>query len=151
MRAKLLIPLILSLFLSGCVYLQKGRDSEEAVFQPQQVKIGDSVIDVELAVTAEERSKGLSGRAVLPASQGMLFVFADKRIPGFWMRGMFFSIDIIWIADNEIVGITAVVPLPTSTDLQIYYPPQPVNRVLEVTSGTSRTKGWQVGDKVEYQ
>src|SRR3989338_662243 len=59
---------------------------------------------VELAVTPAQRERGLSGRDRLEPRSGMLFVFEDDGVRGFWMKGMTFPIDIIWIDDERVVG-----------------------------------------------
>ena len=48
---------------------------------------------------------GLSGYAGLPEDAGMLFVFPEPIQPTFWMKGMLFAIDIIWIRDGTVVQI----------------------------------------------
>ena len=56
------------------------------------IKIGDEVINVELALTNEERTQGLSGRGNLEKNEGMLFIF---DVPGeyyFWMKDMNFQL-----------------------------------------------------------
>lgn len=59
--------------------------------------VNDIAISVELALTDEERARGLGGREVLPQNTGMLFVFPYSAPHGIWMDGMRFPIDIIWL------------------------------------------------------
>src|ERR1700693_3117585 len=49
-------------------------------------KSGVHVFSVELAVTDEERQKGLMFRRSLPESQGMLFDFKRDQDISMWMR-----------------------------------------------------------------
>ena len=53
----------------------------------------------ELADTSSERTKGLSYRTEIP-KEGMLFIFPNKGIQGFWMKDMLFPIDILWLTDE---------------------------------------------------
>ena len=46
------------------------------------------------------QEQGLSGKSQLAQDQGMLFVFAQPGKYYFWMKGMNFSIDIIWIGED---------------------------------------------------
>ena len=57
-----------------------------------EMKIGETVFEVETADTDEERARGLSGRISLPENQGLLFDFVVPSRPGFWMKEMNFPI-----------------------------------------------------------
>ncbi|MCX6746162.1 MAG: DUF192 domain-containing protein [Candidatus Parcubacteria bacterium] len=116
-----------------------------------QVKIDGKVIKVDIAKTPEEQANGLSGWEKLADNQGMLFVFKDKRYRDFWMQGMKFPIDIIWIEDNKIIDIAKNTPVPTDeNNPPIYRPLSEVNYVLEVKAGYCEAKNIKVGDTVEY-
>ena len=116
-----------------------------------QVHINDTVIDVEIAKTLAEQQLGLGGRESLDQNKGMLFIYADKRIPGFWMKGMQFSLDMIWIEDDKVVDILSNVPVATTTPLPHYWPKQPINYVLEVNAGFSEKNNIKIGDMVEFR
>jgi len=151
MKIKLLVILILTLLLSGCSNIKENVYQQASVFAPQQIKIGDKIIDIELAVTPAKKAKGLSGRANISVDYGMLFIFDDYQIRTFWMKGMLAPIDIIWINDDIIVGINDNLPIPKAgEELVYYYSPAEINRVLEVAAGTARANNWQVGDRLEY-
>lgn len=116
--------------------------------------IGGEKINVELANTPEKRSLGLSNRKSLNENEGMLFIFDKQDInPAFWMKDMNFSIDIIWINDEKIVQIDKGVPAPEpqtpETKLPLYRPAQPIDYVLEVTSGFSEENEIEVGNAVD--
>ncbi len=116
------LPVFLSVFHNGS---DKGK-----------VMIRGHVINVEVANTPESRMKGLAGREKLGVNDGMLFVMDEKRYHTFWMDGMKFPIDIIWISDNKIVDLTKNVPIPTdSKDIPVYRPATEVDKVLEVNAG----------------
>jgi hypothetical protein len=100
-----------------------------------------SLSDIEFADTSLERERGLSGRAVLPDDYGMLFVFPEPDLYGFWMKDMLVPIDIIWVnADGTIAGITE--SISPDTYPAAFFPPAPVPYVLEVRAGLSRERGW---------
>ena len=106
---------------------------------------------MELAVTAEERARGLMGRASLDNDEGMLFIFPGETSPGFWMQGMLISLDLIWIDSRlNVVGVTANVPPHSgSGSPPTYHPPQPVLYVLEVAAGVTGELGIVPGSLVE--
>lgn len=126
--------------------------------------LGGEVFEVELARTILEKARGLSGREGLGENEGMLFVFGAPAAQSFWMKGMKFPIDIIWIQGDRIVGFAEnVQPEPglrldgvaTATQagksdfaLKIYSSPEPVDRVLEVRAGTVARLDVKIGDQI---
>jgi phosphatidylglycerol:prolipoprotein diacylglycerol transferase len=125
--------------------------SQEALFKTIDLKIGDQSLKVEVVDTSEKITLGLSGRDQIGAD-GMLFVFANPRVPGFWMKEMKFDLDLIWINEMKIIGITKNVPAPPLTtpehQLQTYYPPGLVDMVLEIPAGQADFYNLQAGDRV---
>ena len=116
-----------------------------------QFRVGAHSFDVEIASTAPARAQGLSGRDGLPENGGMLFVFPSAGKYGFWMKDMKFVLDLVWIHGDHVVGVTENV-LPESGrtifTLTSYYPPEPVERVLEIPAGAVKRYGIAVGDNV---
>ena len=66
------------------------------------------------------------------------------------MKDMQFSIDIIWVKDNTIVGVIKNLPIPTELPLPIYSPPEPINFVLELNSGAADEYNITIGDTIEF-
>lgn len=120
---------------------------------PDTIKIGDKTIKVEIADSPEEHEKGLSGRDSLPKDAGMLFVLPENSEPIFFMSGMKFSIDIIWIADNKIIGFSQNLEPPgpdTPQDqLPLYKAPAPVDYVLEVNANFVQENKITTDTKIE--
>jgi uncharacterized protein len=118
------------------------------------LQVGTQTIMVEVRDNDDERRLGLSGRPPLKDDQGMLFDFRDSKIttPGFWMKDMKFDIDIIWIKNGRIIGITknAQRPLSNQDNLPRYYPPSEIDMVLEVLAGWSNRHNIKVGDQVKF-
>lgn len=115
----------------------------------QNYKIGSAEIQVQIANTVKTRMEGLSGREKLADNEGMLFVFPYSGKHGFWMKDMNFDLDIVWIKENKIVGISEGVKKPETKNmlsLETFYPPEDVNMVLEVNSGFSKANGLKIGD-----
>jgi uncharacterized membrane protein (UPF0127 family) len=116
-----------------------------------EIAIGDAVVDAEVADDDAERALGLGGRDRLARNAGMYFVLPDDR-PRFWMKGMRFPLDMIWIKAGRVVDVTADVPNePRGTpdsELPSYSPARPANRVLEVEAGWAKRHGVGRGDRV---
>jgi len=65
-----------------------------------------ATVEVRIADTWEKRYTGLSETDELGADEGMLFVHDSEGTPGYVMRDMAFSIDMVFIdADGEITTI----------------------------------------------
>lgn len=129
-----------------------GPDGKILVKDIKQVTIGEAVIKVEVAVSPQSRQQGLSGRGSLGADEGMLFIFEEKSRHQFWMKGMNFALDFIWIADGSVVDISQRIPAPFGTfDLpRILRPAVKVDQVLEVNAGVVESSKIKIGDKVTY-
>jgi uncharacterized membrane protein (UPF0127 family) len=108
---------------------------------------------VDVADTMMKQARGLSGRESLGEDEGMFFIFHATGTHGFWMKDMKIPIDIIWILNDHVVGVEENVQPESEKSmfsLTRYYPPEPVNRVLEVPAGTVQKYGFKAVDAVEY-
>ena len=116
------------------------------------LQVGPQTLMVEVATSTPAMEQGLSDRTSMGQDQGMLFDFGSGSwlYPSFWMKDMDFNLDFIWIEQNKIVGITSDVPAPTTADesLPYYYPPSPVDEVLEVNAGWAQKNHIMLGDAV---
>ena len=115
--------------------------------------IGEAAFEAEVAHTPALRTRGLSGRNDLAPQTGMLFVFESGRASSFWMRGMRFALDFVWISSNcEVVGVTVDVPPPASanSNLPTYGSPAPAAYVFEINAGELAAHGIAVGDTVRF-
>jgi uncharacterized membrane protein (UPF0127 family) len=124
--------------------------SEEGLVSAQ---LGGTGIMLELALTSKKKVRGLSEREFLAENQGMLFIFAQPALQAFWMKGMKFPIDFIWLREGVVVGVTENVPPPVAgiseNEFEIYRPEVPANMVLEVNAGWAARNNIQVGDRLE--
>ncbi len=119
------------------------------------VRVDGAEFPVELAITPEQRSQGLSGRDSLPPGTGMLFVFETEGNHIFWMKDMRFPLDLIWIsAECVVVEVVADAPPPepgqSTIDLPRYTPSDPARHVLEINAGEADRAGIGPGDSVEF-
>ncbi len=136
----------LLLLIGGITYLTLGL--KEPAPELPTLRINGENIHVIVADTAQERGQGLSGREGLADGEGMLFVFAEDGLHGFWMKDMRFSIDIIWIAaDGTVVDMLENVSPDTYP--QTFHPKTPARFVLELPAGEAAQLGLDIGDAVE--
>lgn len=111
--------------------------------------IKDQTLAVDIAANEPTRIRGLGGRLELPAKSGMVFIFDKPERYNFWMQGMFFPIDIIWINNGRVVDLTENAPAPSlggQFNLPLYSPREPANVVLEVNAGFAKKYNITVGD-----
>ena len=129
-------------------------DSTPSIVGPL-VNVGDTVFQVELALTADQQVQGLSGREVLAPGTGMLFVYERESRYTFWMKEMRFPLDMVWIgADCKVVDVTLDAPPPepgqSLDQLPRFSPITPAQFVLEINAGVSAASGIESGDPVEF-
>ena len=101
-----------------------------------QVALGGRTFDLELAITPAEQRLGLSGRASLPATQGMLFIYKDAGFHRIWMRDMNFSIDVLWINSKGVIEHIER-SLSPETYPKSFTSANPSHYVLEVNAGAA--------------
>lgn len=110
--------------------------------------VGNTYFFVAVADTPRARMQGLSGHTQLAEREGMLFVFSTPRTQSFWMKGMLFPLDFIWINNGRVVGVTENALPINETGYRVYRSEHPVNWVLEVNAGMIKKFGIKVGDAV---
>lgn len=138
-----IVFVVLGALSIGLTYLPQVSDRTE-VSDMDVTYAHEGDIKFEIVDTPAKREQGLSGRTEIADHYGMLFVFDKPDVHGFWMKDMHVSIDIIWLSDTgEILGIEHEVSPDTYPN--VFYPPQPVSRVLETRAGFARDRGWDVG------
>ena len=125
---------------------------KNALMRTAALAVGAHTFTVEVADTIPLRAQGLSGREKLEENHGMLFLFTTAGRHPFWMKGMKFALDFVWMYGDKVVGTTENVPPPKGSlfSLPIYYPPEEVDMVLEVNAGTVARLGIHEGDVVEW-
>lgn len=132
----------------------------EIPFLPQNptlrsLQINGAGLKVEIADTASKRSKGLGGRESLASDSGMLFVFDNVGNYPFWMKGMKFSLDFIWIKGDKVLDTMQNILPPNSgqkdADLPIYQSKEAIDKILEVSSGTVDRLNIKIGDTLKLQ
>jgi uncharacterized protein len=107
---------------------------------------GPRTFQVELAVTNEQRARGLMFRRTLEPDHGMLFDFETESRVAMWMRNTYIPLDMLFIGtDREIKEIVRdTTPLSERT-IQAGVP---VRYVLEINASVSDALGIAPGDTV---
>ncbi len=104
---------------------------------------------LEYATTTAEQETGLGGRSSLAPNAAMLFVFERPGIQTFWMKGMRFPLDIVWINQGVVVDVATLAP-PKPNDLfpSWHTSITRADRVLEMNAGMAKRLGLKRGVKI---
>lgn len=113
------------------------------------IKINEHGFDARVADNYFTKERGLSGKTRISSEEAMLFVFEKKDYYSFWMKGMNFPIDIIWINDDRIIGLEKNVPVPRNDKIFVYRSDEVINFALELNAGLLDEYGIDINDKIE--
>lgn len=116
---------------------------------PHQTELNGTVLDIQVAVTDEEKELGLSGFSTLSENQGMLFIFDAPGRYGFWMKDMHFPIDIIWL-DRDLTVVHVERSVSPDTYPNVFTPDADASYVLETASGFSEKNNLKEGDRADF-
>jgi len=107
-----------------------------------------AVVKAEIAVTEQERAKGLMYRKTLQDGHGMLFVFEKDEILSFWMKNTYIPLSIAYISNNgKIIDIKDMYPHDTNTVLSS----RSVRYALETPQGWFSRAGVKEGDIINLE
>ena len=139
--------------LFACLVIASGcRESGPPASPPEgYIEIRGKQVPVEIADSRAEQEKGLGQRDALAWGTGMYFTYARPGFYGFWMKGMRFSIDIVFLRENRIVDLFPQVPFEAGGNGPTIRPRSLVDGVLEVPAGYAAANGWQIGDRVRFE
>lgn len=117
------------------------------------VNISRQTFRADVARNVFTRARGLSGRPNMAEDEAMLFTFPIAMRYSFWMKGMKFPLDIVWIRNGLVADVSENVPMPTPglsiLGLSGFRPKVAVDTVLEMNAGLVRKFGIRAGDAVE--
>lgn len=106
---------------------------------------------VQVADNPITRVRGLSGVKLSELKDsGMLFVYSDSAERTYWMKGMKFDLDFVWIRDGKVIKIEKNVPYPPhgETPRKVSSAPLLVDMVLELPAGRVDELGVVVGHEL---
>lgn len=115
------------------------------------VYISDVGLLTDIADTPEKKSLGLGVRESMGEGEAMLFPFEVEGRHSFWMHGMKFPIDIIWLdSDKTVVHIEHSLQPCTPLDCPSYQPDEDAKYVLETVAGFSERHDIADGTSAEF-
>lgn len=147
MRKVFFIAVLAALLVSVAIQLRLSDTFDPAgpVFPTHAIVASGQMWQLEIANTDALRSLGLGERDSLPREKGMLFLYGQPGRYGFWMHGMRFPLDMVFLSQGEIIFIERGIQ---PGDPKIVMPPTPVDQVLELNSGEA--DDLETGDQIWY-
>jgi uncharacterized protein len=107
---------------------------------------GERVIEIEVAVSLDEKAKGLMFRTALADTAGMLFPYDGAQDITMWMKNTYIPLDMVFIRGDGIVHRIEVKTEPLSE--KVIAAGAPVTAVLELAGGAAERLGLKAGDRV---
>lgn len=111
-----------------------------------RVIFGADTVVAEVASTPEQRERGLMFREELPDGTGMLFVFEEAEIRGFWMRNTLIDLDIAMFDEDRVM---IDLHQREAEDREVWDSSAPFAYALEVRRGWFEERGIGIGDVAE--
>jgi len=122
---------------------------DESYRNDKSVSINDDKLQLQVAKSPPELTKGLSGKKCLGNDQGMLFIFDKSGYYPFWMKDMRFPIDIIWISSaKQVVYLQKDVKPSTYPDS--FTNTSPAQYVLELQAGRADSLHIKSGTQLAF-
>ncbi|SLN37583.1 hypothetical protein ROA7450_01802 [Roseovarius albus] len=143
-QAKLIAFTFLSLFGTAAVAENSCREDSLAV----RGDWGQARFSVEVADDKVERAQGLMHRESMPKSAGMLFVYPEPQVVGFWMENTLIPLDMLFLDSTGVVQKIHSNAIPL--DKSPIYGGDNIQYVLEINGGLSNLIGISVGSEIQH-
>ena len=142
------VAVVCAIALSAGFLIQ--RTIPPPVNQPAMVFHGQR-FTLMIARTEADQEKGLGGIPSMPEDRGMAFPFDRPGAYGFWMKGMLFPLDIIWLYKGQVIAVKTL-PAPIGNQAPAQFQPiQPADVVIELNAGTAQRIGLVPGSTVTLE
>ena len=133
------------------INMKFGVDGGDDLKRYVQFMRGDEILhsfQVELAVSEQERGRGLMYRKELPEDHGMLFIFQKDADHTFWMKNTYIPFDMIFIdSELKVVGVYRNATPLSEDSISIG---KKSRYVLEINAGLSDKFGIGEGARVVF-
>ncbi|SDW37786.1 hypothetical protein SAMN05444358_101668 [Ruegeria halocynthiae] len=139
-----LVLVILTLLSGGVAQAECRLDRVELRNDLAQIRF-----DIELALTHEDRSRGLMFRESMPGRSGMLFVFDPPQPVAFWMKNTLIPLDMIFV--DRAGTVTRVHEGAIPGDLSPIEGGDSVYAVLEINAGLAERYGIRAGTQMRHE
>ena len=146
MRASILLLVYLFLLINP---LQANNIRFKTDTVSIKTKTSEYIFNIELAISPQERSRGLMHRQSISQNEGMLFVYPKNQVIKMWMKNTLIPLDMIFIKDNG--EIEKIFKMTTPKDLTALGPEIKLKAVLEVNGGLTTYLDIKKGDYILHE
>jgi len=144
---KIFLIIILIIVVGLLIYPHLKKEKKES-----RVCFKSHCFLVELALTPEEKSRGLMYRESLPKDRGMFFIYEREGEHSFWMKNVLIPLDIIWIdKDKKVVYMAENCRPCPELPCPSIKPDNHAKYVFEINAGLASEIGLSVGDQLEFE
>jgi hypothetical protein len=137
--------------LTGCSEKQAAEKPEvhKTVSDFFPIKVGDRVVQMQLAVLPLEMQQGLMGRRDLGTDQGMIFVYQKPERMSFYMRNTPTPLDIGYFdAEGHLCEVYPMYPYDEKTISSRSYS---IQFALEMNQGWYKANGVKTGTQLDLK
>lgn len=113
------------------------------------IKVGDKVVHMQLAVTEPEQERGLMERRDLKPDDGMLFVYAKPQQMHFWMHDTPTALDIGFFDGNGV--LREVYPMQPFDESTVSSRSADIKFPLEMNQGWFSNNGVHPGAQLDLK
>ena len=157
------ISLLIFSHIYGCKTDEHGKISKTLLSstpfnEPQFTKEGELIffsknneeiitIDMEIADTRKEITRGLMYRRTMAETQGMFFVHDIYKYPFFWMKNTYIPLDMIFV--DKKMQIVKIEKNTTPLSEELISVPKETYYTIEVNAGFCDQHGIKIGDSIK--
>lgn len=145
---KIVLGLIILLVVSIFIIKKMTKFSSNQT----QICHQNQCLQIEIADSLEERTRGLMHRTELADNQGMLFIFDQPDYHAFWMKNTLIGLDIIWLDnDLKVVWIESSAQPCQNDQCPTFTPKKSAKYVLEINAGMSDKFDIKIGSQLQFK
>jgi len=134
------------LLIAACLSLPTVKaDTAQKTLPTIELKIGDVLLNTEIASSSNQRYMGLSFRSSLAENAGMLFVYGQERMLTFTMRNTLLPLSIAYLSEDLVINEILHMNVGPG---QLFYSTKPAKFALEVNQGWFARNGIEAGDRI---
>ena len=144
------VSLVVLLLLTTVAPADQGLDSrfDKDVLIVEASEHACYRFDIYLAISTEQRSRGLMFVREMAPTTGMLFVYTNEPV-SMWMKNTFISLDMVFIrADGT---VSSVIRNTEPQSLKSLYSIEPIAFVLELNAGVTERLGIDENSRIFWE
>jgi len=126
-----LVGVLLAGFVGWRVMSDVGQADITILGASLQVPVADTFMEQRVGLGKYDEPEDVPGG-------GLLFVFDEEDERTFWMKGMAFDLDVVWIRDGKVVAVQEDIPAPKKGEDPVSFTsePLPIDMALELPAGS---------------